>query len=62
MTGSRTLQRVGEVRRGNPDQLAAMALLVTQSAIQSRPMVADLLPGRVWRRELVHALDGYLAP
>ena len=52
----------GTVRRGDPDELAAMTLLIAQSAIQSRRMIAEFLPTKSWRRELARAIDGYLAP
>lgn len=52
----------GTVRAGDPDELAAMALLIAQSAIHSRRMIAEFLPAASWRRELARALDGYLAP
>jgi AcrR family transcriptional regulator len=55
-------QRGGSVRRGKPDELAAMSLLIAQSAIQSRRMIAEYLPDAAWRRELTRALDGYLKP
>jgi len=55
-------QAGGTVRKGNPDELAAMTLLIAQSAIQSRRMIAEFLPAKSWRRELSHAIDGYLAP
>lgn len=54
------VQPGGTIRRGNPDELAAMTLLITQSAIQSRRMIAEHLSDAAWRRELTHALDGYL--
>jgi AcrR family transcriptional regulator len=57
-----TVQKAGGVRRGKPSELAAMTLLIAQSAIQSRTMMAEHLPGRSWRRELTRALDGYLRP
>jgi AcrR family transcriptional regulator len=56
------VQRGGTVRRGRPGELAAMVLLIAQSAIQSRAMIADHLPDPAWRRELTRALDAYLAP
>ncbi len=56
------LQPGGTVRRGKADELAAMTLLIAQSAIQSRRMIADHLPDAAWRRELTRALDGYLKP
>jgi AcrR family transcriptional regulator len=55
-------QRAGYVRGGEPPQLAAMVLLVAQSAVQSAPLVAEWLPESAWRAELAHALRGYLAP
>ena len=55
-------QAGGTVRPGDPTELAAMTLLIAQSAIQSRRMIADFLPDQSWRRELGHAIDGYLAP
>ncbi len=54
--------RADGVRAGEPDELATMTLLIAQSAIQSRRMVADVLPPDAWRRELSRALDAYLAP
>ena len=55
-------QRAGFVRAGEPPQLAAVVLLVAQSAVQSAPLVAEWLPEDAWRTELAHALRGYLAP
>jgi len=54
-------QDAGFVRAGDPDRLAAMLLLIAQSAIQSAPLVADWLPPEHWRRELRAAVSGYLA-
>lgn len=56
-----TGQAGGTVRKGRPDELAAMTLLIAQSAIQSRRMIAEFLPTKAWRRELARAIDGYLA-
>jgi AcrR family transcriptional regulator len=56
------VQTGGTIRPGPPGELAAMTLLIAQSAIQSRAMIADHLPGAAWRRELTRALDGYLRP
>ena len=53
-------QQAGFVRSGDPQQLAAMVLLITQSAVQSAPLVAEWLPEDAWRTELAHALRGYL--
>ena len=56
------IQPGGTIRAGEPRELAAMTLLIAQSAIQSSRMIADYLPEPSWRRELTHALDGYLRP
>jgi AcrR family transcriptional regulator len=50
------------VRAGDPDALAAMVLLLAQSAVQSAPLVAEWLPDDAWRRELRAAVVGYLRP
>jgi AcrR family transcriptional regulator len=55
-------QQAGFVRAGAPAQLAAMVLLIAQSAVQSAPLVAEWLPDDAWRAELARALRGYLAP
>jgi AcrR family transcriptional regulator len=55
-------QRAGFVRAGDPSRLAAMVLLIAQSAVQSAPLVAEWLPDDAWRAELAAALRGYLAP
>jgi AcrR family transcriptional regulator len=55
-------QAGGRVRAGRADELAAMTLLIAQSAIQSRRMIAEFLPAAAWRRELGRAIDGYLKP
>lgn len=54
-------QRTGFVRAGAPDRLAAMVLLMTQSAVQSAPLVEEWLDGVAWRGELARAVRGYLA-
>ena len=54
-------QRAGYVRAGDAAQLAAMVLLIAQSAVQSAPLVAEWLPEEAWRAELSTALRGYLA-
>ena len=61
-TAIESIQPGGTIRAGNPDQLAAMVLLIAQSAIQSRRMIAEHLPEKAWRRELTYALNGYLRP
>ncbi|MGL4255479.1 TetR/AcrR family transcriptional regulator [Microbacterium sp.] len=53
-------QRAGYVRAGDPERLAAMVLLIAQSAVQSAPLVAEWLPDDAWRAELAAALRGYL--
>jgi AcrR family transcriptional regulator len=54
-------QRDGSVRAGDPRQLAAMVLLITQSTIQSAPIVRPILDDDALARELTHSLNGYLA-
>nr|WP_245670764.1 TetR/AcrR family transcriptional regulator [Nocardia flavorosea] len=61
-TGIRAGQADGSVRHGDPAQLAAMVLLIAQSAVQSAATVAELLAGPAMDTELRHALDAYLAP
>ena len=55
-------QQDGTVRPGDPRQLAAMVLLITQSAIQSAQMVEPILDAQALSTELTHALIGYLRP
>lgn len=55
-------QRAGVVRGGEADRLAAMTLLIVQSAVQSAPLVAEWLDPGAWRTELAAALHAYLAP
>jgi hypothetical protein len=50
------------VRSGEPRQLAAMCLLITQSAIQSAQMVDHILDSDALGVELAHSLNGYLKP
>ncbi len=57
----RTGQRDGHVRAGDPRQLAAMVLLITQSTIQSAQMVRPILGADALATELTHALNGYLS-
>jgi AcrR family transcriptional regulator len=52
----------GTVRAGNPRQLAAMCLLITQSAVQSARMVEPILDSDALAVELAHSLNGYLRP
>ena len=55
-------QGEGSIRSGDPHEMAAMCLLITQSTIQSAQMVEKLLDGRALGVELARALNGYLAP
>lgn len=55
-------QEDGSVREGDPRQLAAMCLLITQSTIQSAQMVAPILDADALAAELAHSLNGYLRP
>lgn len=55
-------QRHGSVRAGDPRQLAAMCLLITQSTIQSAQIVAPILDADALAVELAHSLNGYLKP
>jgi AcrR family transcriptional regulator len=58
----RIAQRDGSVRAGDPRQLAAMCLLITQSAIQSAQIVEQILDADALAVELAHSLNGYLKP
>jgi AcrR family transcriptional regulator len=53
-------QEEGSVRAGDPRQLAAMCLLITQSTIQSGQIVAPILDADALAVELAHSLNGYL--
>ncbi|OBA91620.1 TetR family transcriptional regulator [Mycobacteriaceae bacterium 1482268.1] len=55
-------QREGSVRPGDPRQLAAMCLLITQSTIQSAQIVEPILDADALAVELAHSLNGYLKP
>jgi AcrR family transcriptional regulator len=55
-------QEEGSVRSGDPRQLAAMCLLITQSTIQSGQIVAPILDADALAAELAHSLNGYLKP
>jgi len=54
-------QSAGIVRPDNPDAIAAMLLLILQSAVQSAPLVAEWLDPAQWRQELGAAVRGVLA-
>ncbi len=53
-------QRDGSARLGDPHQMGAMCLLITQSTIQSAQMVEAQLDSRALNFELAHSLNGYL--
>lgn len=53
-------QEEGSVRPGDPRQLGAMCLLITQSVIQSGQIVAPILDADALATELAHSLNGYL--
>jgi AcrR family transcriptional regulator len=55
-------QTEGSVRTGEPQEMAAMCLLIAQSTIQSAQMVAKHLDADAINVELGRALNGYLAP
>lgn len=50
------------IRDGVPTQMAAMLLLICQSAVQSASMIAELLDTTALDDELARAIDGYLRP
>ena len=52
----------GSVREGDPYQMGAMCLLITQSTIQSAQMVEKILDRDAISVELSHSLNGYLKP
>ena len=54
-------QQDGSARGGDPRQLAAMVLLITQSTIQSAQIVRPILDADALARELASALNGYLS-
>ena len=58
----RKAQSDSTVRPGDPRELAAMVLLITQSAIQSARIVEPILGPDSLSTELAHALNGYLCP
>jgi len=61
-TELKAAQRDGSVRAGDPRQLAAMCLLITQSTIQSAQIVEPILDAESLAVELAHSLNGYLRP
>lgn len=56
-----TAQAAGTVRAGDPRELAAMCLLITQSAIQSAQVVAPILDEDALSIELAYTLNRYLS-
>ncbi|MFK4730145.1 helix-turn-helix domain-containing protein [Agromyces mediolanus] len=52
----------GTVRRGDPQEIAVMLLLIAQSAVLSHGTVTELIDEDAWERELRAALDGHLRP
>ncbi|MGW0042635.1 TetR/AcrR family transcriptional regulator [Rhodococcus sp. NPDC003348] len=52
----------GSIRAGDPSVIATMVLLMTQSAVQSAGMVAELLAPEMLIAELSTAVDSYLTP
>ncbi|MGM7644561.1 MULTISPECIES: TetR family transcriptional regulator [unclassified Nocardia] len=61
-TAIRIGQEDGSIRAGEPEQLAAMLLLIAQSAVQSAGTMAPLLEGAQFDTELARAIEGYLLP
>ncbi|SFT82656.1 transcriptional regulator, TetR family [Actinopolyspora lacussalsi subsp. righensis] len=55
-------QRDGSITDGDPEELAAMLLLVTQSAALSARLVADQLPAERLDEQLRTMLENYLRP
>ena len=51
----------GSVRAGDPRQMAAMVLLITQSTIQSAQIVSPILDDDALAVELAYSLNGYLS-
>lgn len=59
-TAIRQGQADGSIRDGDPAEIAAMILLVTQSAVQSARIVAEQLPAGRLDQHLRELLDTYL--
>ncbi|MFE3102451.1 TetR/AcrR family transcriptional regulator [Nocardia tengchongensis] len=60
--GIRQGQADNSIRDGDPQHLAAMLLLIAQSAVQSASAFAVVLDSDHLDAELTHALNGYLTP
>ncbi len=58
----RNAQRDNTVRSADPRRLAAMVMLITQSVVQSGPIVQPILDADGLTAELTRALNGYLTP
>lgn len=61
-TAIRQGQEDGSIRGGDPAEIAATMLLVTQSAVQSARIVAEQLPPQRLDQHLRELLDAYLQP
>lgn len=61
-TAIRQGQDDGSIREGDPAEIAATMLLVTQSAVQSARIVAEQLPPQRLDQHLRELLDAYLQP
>ncbi|MDG3010902.1 TetR/AcrR family transcriptional regulator [Rhodococcus sp. D2-41] len=61
-TGITAGQADGSIRAGVPTEMAAMLLLICQSAVQSASMIAELLGRPALDEQLGFAIDGYLRP
>lgn len=57
----RVAQRTGNVRSGDPRQLATMVLLIAQSTIQSADIVKPILDAEALATQLSYSLNGYLS-
>ncbi|MFE3190489.1 TetR/AcrR family transcriptional regulator [Nocardia sp. NPDC059240] len=55
-------QADNSIRPGDPEHLAAMLLLIAQSAVQSATTFSPVLDADHLDTELTHALTGYLTP
>ncbi|WP_306361257.1 TetR/AcrR family transcriptional regulator [Nocardia sp. CC227C] len=55
-------QADGSIRDGDPERMATMLLLMSQSAVQSAGTVAQFLDADHLDAELAYAIDSYLTP
>lgn len=58
--GLKTAQDAGTVRAGDPRQMAAMMMLIAQSAVQSARLVAPILDEEALDAECTYLLNRYL--